>query len=1309
MKLITILAMACVAVSSFAQSGTTTMVSSHLGSDLTLAPFTGRLCVTPMLADRATAFSADGAAQVLPTRTCFAIAAGVLQNAVVPDTSLANPPIGLAAVIQDSNGFNVYPYPQLLFPSGQTFNFDAYAPTQTAKVTTPTINFSTSAPTGDCGSAPALDYSGTVSNVSTWYCIAHQWALFQGSGGGGGAQADWDATSGPSEILNKPTLATVATSGSYNDLTNKPSIPAAQVNSDWNASSGLAQILNKPTLATVATSGSYADLLHLPSFATVATSGSYTDLLNKPTIPAAQVNSDWNSSTGLSQILNKPSLATVATSGSYNDLSNTPTLGTAAAQNTNAFDASGSAAAAEAASDPVGSASAAQSAAIAASQNYTDAHAVAPSTGILPASGGNLTSSPSGGLLNLQKIGQLYIIGDSYARGIGVNSYSQSFGGLLAKDTPAPVYNVAVGSTVTSQYVLQALNNFDPDPNFTTVSVVSGIENDSLGSGTGAPLTHYDLTESALLGWLTIPMANRTWVSTCTKTGSVFAYSGASSIYVPTFTWQTPLPALTAAMEPTAAGSTETCTITTPTSVNRIGINYGVTASSTTTFTVSVDGSLVTDACSGTTTFSNGPCNAFQNGQLVGLYRQEYSVTPATSHTIVLTYGSTGTGGQSLWQSIDWAVPNSASNNVVFQLATNAAWSNYALNNTAMQAVISQFRADGLPVNYVDVVNGVTAGGQTYVVNGTTDVATTATATCSASSDAKHPNTCGHEHIREAIQAAEYSAQNPTGGTGFVFSSPNLVNNQAVGDNAISNGPIMFKMQPVAMASAASIVLTNANPFGSVHITGTTAITSLTPWPICLGNQYTNCTVNIVFDTVGGGVGTGGSPYGFKQAITAPAAGTAVTFMYDSTANAWYPLGDAVGAAAAAQAAATSAAEAASAQKSANLSDLGSEPVALANLLGQPAAGTYSIDCSTSTSCAPVTATTGGTSGFPFTLGSTSISAGSTVTALLGLTVDGVSPTTFSFLDATSSIQTQLNSKANTSSLAAVATSGAYSDLSGTPSIPAAQVQSDWNASSGDAEILNKPTLGTAAAANSTSFDAAGAAAAAEAASDPSGSASTAILTAEAFAENASNISSGTLNHARLPALVSVDIPSNAANTSGSAGSLSAASALPSGTTATTQTAGDTTTKLATDSFATAAATAAISTAEAAAANASNLTSGTVAMARLSLPLSCQPGIGDGLNAITAGTYLTTTCRNETGQTWTITSIKCVADSGSSTCNVTNGAGTGLLTGAITGTSTYATGTQSGTTTISPNDYLKITFVADGSSKQIGIDVSGTY
>jgi hypothetical protein len=38
--------------------------------------------------------------------------------------------------------------------------------------------------------------------------------------------SDWNAVSGVAQILNKPTLAAVATSGDYNDLANKPTIPS---------------------------------------------------------------------------------------------------------------------------------------------------------------------------------------------------------------------------------------------------------------------------------------------------------------------------------------------------------------------------------------------------------------------------------------------------------------------------------------------------------------------------------------------------------------------------------------------------------------------------------------------------------------------------------------------------------------------------------------------------------------------------------------------------------------------------------------------------------------------------------------------------------------------------------------------------------------------------------------------------------------------------------------------------------------------------------------------------------------------------
>ena len=75
-------------------------------------------------------------------------------------------------------------------------------------------------------------------------------------------------------------LATVASTGSYNDLSNKPTIPAAQVSSDWNASSGVAQILNKPTLGTAASKNSTTAVTS--GSADLVTSGAvYTDSTNK--------------------------------------------------------------------------------------------------------------------------------------------------------------------------------------------------------------------------------------------------------------------------------------------------------------------------------------------------------------------------------------------------------------------------------------------------------------------------------------------------------------------------------------------------------------------------------------------------------------------------------------------------------------------------------------------------------------------------------------------------------------------------------------------------------------------------------------------------------------------------------------------------------------------------------------------------------------------------------------------------------------------------------------------------------------------
>lgn len=76
-------------------------------------------------------------------------------------------------------------------------------------------------------------------------------------------------------------LATVATSGNYDDLINKPTIPAAQVNADWNATSGVARILNKPTIPTVPTNVSA--FTNDSGYITSSALSTYEQTLNKVT------------------------------------------------------------------------------------------------------------------------------------------------------------------------------------------------------------------------------------------------------------------------------------------------------------------------------------------------------------------------------------------------------------------------------------------------------------------------------------------------------------------------------------------------------------------------------------------------------------------------------------------------------------------------------------------------------------------------------------------------------------------------------------------------------------------------------------------------------------------------------------------------------------------------------------------------------------------------------------------------------------------------------------------------------------------
>ena len=170
---------------------------------------------------------------------------------------------------------------------------------------------------------------------------------------------DWDRLAGTVDLSNYVTLntvqtitnktinlgdntiiglSTVATSGEYSDLLNKPTIDQTYNGSSANAQSGVAisgLIANYSTtdsFSNVAFSGEYNDILNTPDLANVALSGEYSDLLNTPTIDQTYNGSSANAQSGvaisglIANYTDTANLADVALSGEYSDLLNKPTI-----------------------------------------------------------------------------------------------------------------------------------------------------------------------------------------------------------------------------------------------------------------------------------------------------------------------------------------------------------------------------------------------------------------------------------------------------------------------------------------------------------------------------------------------------------------------------------------------------------------------------------------------------------------------------------------------------------------------------------------------------------------------------------------------------------------------------------------------------------------------------------------------------------------------------------------------------------------------------------------------------------------------
>ena len=145
-------------------------------------------------------------------------------------------------------------------------------------------------------------------------------------------QSDWNATTGDAVILNKPTIPTAVTESTVSGwgfTKNTGTVTSIKINgATKNPASGVVD------LGTVLTS--HQDIsgkANTADLATVATSGSYNDLTNKPTIPSApgtlNTTATAAQSTSASQSLSgNITLHKISKTGSYSDLNDKPTIPT---------------------------------------------------------------------------------------------------------------------------------------------------------------------------------------------------------------------------------------------------------------------------------------------------------------------------------------------------------------------------------------------------------------------------------------------------------------------------------------------------------------------------------------------------------------------------------------------------------------------------------------------------------------------------------------------------------------------------------------------------------------------------------------------------------------------------------------------------------------------------------------------------------------------------------------------------------------------------------------------------------------------
>ena len=361
--------------------------------------------------------------------------------------------------------------------------------------------------------------------------------------------------------------------------------------------------------------------------------------------------------------------------------------------------------------------------------------------------------------------------GDSYMAGNGATATATGQCGVVGSDLNiATVKNLAVAGNTSADLAHDVLTALNPGDSGNPIVIASASVNNVPQGAAG--LANFNQSSYAAYAWGSISSTNKILMGAAGVTASG------------TTTLDTTYP--NANGKTCSSGS---CTFTYAAVVGQTGVVYLWYAMSSAggTLSVTVDGAAATDTVTNSTAFSTAWSYAPNNStRSAGMAR--YVTTPGT-HTLVVTATSGATvlgfGFPATLRNRGVSSPRMFMGGTANQpIATPAATQVY---NNASIVISQRLVADGLDVPFVDLLNAY---------NQNLDFVLTTTQNCLASTQANHPNNCGHRDAAGAweanINAAPTAVSGTSGGSTIVGSS--LVAPVSDGSLPNSNVPSFWQM-----------------------------------------------------------------------------------------------------------------------------------------------------------------------------------------------------------------------------------------------------------------------------------------------------------------------------------------------------------------------------------------------------------------------------------------------------------------------------------------------------------------------------------